>query len=114
MHLICNVVISIIVLYIIYIGLTIIKCNVLTIVKSLGHSDQKWYIATILLEHCDFTVGALQLCDWCIATRLGAFRSWDIYAEGHSDYNPYLYVSRCGMSRHESRFWWACMYLITF
>ena len=59
----------------------------LTIVKSLGLSDQKWCIATILLEHCDFAVGALRLCIWCIATRLGAFRSWGIQAEGHFDYN---------------------------
>ena len=52
--------ISIIVLYIIYIGLTI-KCNVLTTIKSLGHSDPKWCIATILLEHCYFAIGALRL-----------------------------------------------------
>ena len=66
MHLISNVVISIIVLYIyiMYIGLTIIKCNVLTcltIVKSLGHSDQKWSIATILLKRCDIAARALRL-----------------------------------------------------
>ena len=45
-----------------------IKCYVLTVVKSLGHSDQKWCIATILLEHCDFAVGALRLSDWCVVT----------------------------------------------
>ena len=43
----------IIVLYIIYISLTIIK--------SLGHSDQKWCIANSGLEHCDFAVGELRL-----------------------------------------------------
>ena len=37
--------------------------------------------------HCDFAVGALRLDSRGIATRFGAFRSWDIQAEGHSDYN---------------------------
>ena len=61
----CNTV-SIIVLYIIYLDLTIFNkmCNVLTYFdnsKSLGRSDQKWCIATILLEHCNFAIGALRL-----------------------------------------------------
>ena len=42
------------------------------IIKSLGHSDQKWGIATSRLG---------------IATRFGAFRSWGIPAVGHCDYN---------------------------
>ena len=50
--------------------------HVLIIIKSLGHSEQKWGIATSRLEHCDFAVGALRL-------RLGhsgrgAFRQWGI------------------------------------
>ena len=31
------------------------------IIKSLGHFDQKWGIATLQLEHCDVAVGALRL-----------------------------------------------------
>ena len=54
------------------------------IIKSLGHSEQKWGIATSRLGHCDFAVGALRLRGWGIATRFGAFRSWGIQAVGHS------------------------------
>ena len=67
MHLICNFVISIIVLYIVYIGLAIIKCNVLTCVdnsKITGAFRPK-------VEHGDYTVGALRLrgcTGWSIAT----------------------------------------------
>ena len=64
MHLICNVVIAIIVLYIIHIGLTIIKCNVLVYFdnsKITGAFRPK-------VVHCDCTVGALQLRGWSIAT----------------------------------------------
>ena len=61
--------------------------HVLIIIKSLGHCDQKWGIATSRLEHCDFAGGALRLRDWGIATRFGAFRSWGIQAVGHCDYN---------------------------
>ena len=113
MHLICNVVISIIVLciyiyiYIIYIGLTIIKCNVLACFdnsKITGAFRPKVVypvIAIILLEHYDFVVGALRLRDGFIATRLGAFWSWDIQAEGHSDYNPFV-VGNLGLLSLES------------
>ena len=66
MYLICNVLISTIMLSIIYIGLTI--------VKSLGHSNQNWCIATRLLDHCYYAADALRLCHWCIAPRFGAFR----------------------------------------
>ena len=74
MHLIYNVVISIIVIiYIempIYIGLTIIKSNVLTCFdnsKITGAFPTKsgalrlycWSIATSRLEHCNFAIGAL-------------------------------------------------------
>ena len=54
MHLICNV-ISIIVLYRLYIGLTIIKCNVLTCFdnsKITGTFRPK-------VVHCDYTVGCV-------------------------------------------------------
>ena len=74
---------SIIVLYIIYISLTIIKCYVLTCFdnnKITGAFRPK-------VGHCDFPVGALRLRDWGIATRFGAFRSWGIQAVGHCDYN---------------------------
>ena len=73
----------IIVLYIIYKSLTIIKCNVLTCIdnsKITGAFRPK-------VVYCDFVVEALRLCDWCIATRFWAFRSCGIQAEGHSDYN---------------------------
>ena len=74
-----------IVLYIlyIYIRLTIIKCNVLTCF----YNSKITGVFRPKVVHCDFAVGALRLCDWCIATRLGAFWSWGIQAEGHSDYN---------------------------
>ena len=84
-HLMCNVVISRIVLYSIYIGLTIIKCNVLTCFDNshLGIPTKSgawrlycWSIATFRLVHCDYR------------GRLRAFGSWGIQAEGHSDYNP--------------------------
>ena len=83
MDLICNVVISIIVLYSIYIGLTIIKCNVLTCFdksKITRAFQQK-------VVQCDYTVGALrpprlEHCDFPIgALRLGL---------GHSEYNPHI------------------------
>ena len=79
---------SIMVLYIIYISLTTIKCNVLTCFDNnkitgafrpkVGHCG--WSIATSRL-------GALRLRDWDIATRFGAFWSWGIQAVGHCDYN---------------------------
>ena len=53
----CNVVKSITVLYILYISLTIIKCNVLTCYdnnKITGALRPK-------VGHCDFAVGALRL-----------------------------------------------------
>ena len=72
MHLICNVVIAIIVLYIIHIGLTIIKCNVLACfdnsknhwgipTKSGALRLYCWSIVTLRLEHCDFAIGASRL-----------------------------------------------------
>ena len=63
---------SIIVLYIIYISLTIIKYYVLTCFdknKITGAFRPK-------VEHCDFAVGALRLGSRGIAT--GAFRQWGI------------------------------------
>ena len=61
---------SIIVLYIIHISLTIIKCNVLKCFHNskitgafrpkVVHCDG-WSIATSRLGHCDFAVGALRL-----------------------------------------------------
>ena len=68
----CNVVMSIIVLYIIYISLTIIKYYVLTCFdknKITGAFRPK-------VEHCDFAVGALRLGSRGIAT--GALRQWGI------------------------------------
>ena len=65
---------SIIVLYIIYISLTIVKCNVLKCFdnnKISGAFRPK-------VGHCDFAVVALRLRGWGIATRCGAFRQWGI------------------------------------
>ena len=81
---ICNCIIY----YITYTTFTIIKFNVLTCFdnsKTTGALQPK-------VVHCDYTVRALRLCDWCIANRLGVFRPWGIQAEGHSDYNP-LYLN---------------------
>ena len=63
---------SIIVLYIIYISLTIIKCNVLTCYdnnKITGAFRPK-------VGHCDFAVGALRL--GLGHSGRGAFRQWGI------------------------------------
>ena len=63
---------SIIVLYIIYISLAIIKCNVLTCYdnnKIIGAFRPK-------MGHCDFAVGALRL--GLGHSGRGAFRQWGI------------------------------------
>ena len=79
---------SIIVLYNIYISLTIIKFYVLICfdnnkITGPGHSDQKWAlrlrgwsIATSRLGHCDFAFGALRL--GLGHSGRGAFRQWGI------------------------------------
>ena len=60
-------------------------------------------LLSVVLEHCDFTVGTLRLCDWCIAIRFGAFRSWGIQAEGHSGYNLFKQLQPIPLSIYRSR-----------
>ena len=64
-----------------------------TRIISKVYSDQKWFIATILLEHCAFAIGTLRLRDWCIATTFGAFRHWGI-----------LTIIRPGLETHPPRY----------
>ena len=78
----------IIVLYIIYISLTIITFYVLTCFDN----NKITVVFRPKVGHCDFAVGALRLRDWGIATRFGAFRSWGIQAVGHCDYNSCISV----------------------
>ena len=66
-----------------------------TTTKKVGHSVQKWEIATSRLGHCDFEIGALRLGH----SGSGAFRP-------HSESVAILYSTVTNMGPTTATSWW--------